>query len=124
MALAVQASAVEVIDDATVRANGRVYRLYHVDVPTPGHEAYCGLERARAADTANFIRDLLAHASVVQLRPGYNPRGRQTWPHDLSNTPLARITIDGQDLATILFAERRAVPWQRTDAHDWCARQP
>lgn len=120
--LALGATDIDVLSSVTFTTNGWVYRIYDIDAPKPGVGAMCDLERARAADTAAYIHDLLASAQSVEVRPGFDPRGRAVWPHDRAGRRLARVSIDGQDLAAILIAEGRAVPFDARQIHNWCGR--
>lgn len=120
MALAMAASSVEVTGADTLHYNGRIYRLYDVDAPQSGALARCRIERVRAEETAAIVRDLIARAERVEITPGYDPRGRRSWPSDRHGQRLATIKIDGRDLGEILIAEGRAAPWNNRENRDWC----
>lgn len=120
--LALIATDVEVLSSITFRTDGEVYRIYDIDAPKPGVGAMCDRERARAADTAAYIHDLMAAARRVEVHPGFDPRGRAVWPHDRAGRRLARVSIDGRDLAAILIAQGRAVPFDARQVHNWCGR--
>ncbi len=122
MALAISASQVQVVSSDTVFANGRPYRLYHVDVPRL--DAQCALERTRAAELQEFLQALVASAENVEVRPGFDPRGRQSWPNDLRGTRLARIAIEGRDLREILIEHGYAFRWTRSNQRNWCLPHP
>lgn len=117
-ALAVSANTVEVVGADAVRANGRVFRLYDIDAPQA--RAQCRRERERAAETADFVRGLLADAERVEIAPGYDPRGRQSWPRDHVGRRLAHIRIDGVDLGELLRQQGRAVHWDNYQTFNWC----
>lgn len=118
LAMAVVAGEVQVIDADIVRVGGRTYRIYHVD--TPRLDSTCSGEARLAEAAVTRMRELLTEAREVDVRPGYDPRSRRIWPHDLSGRRLARITIDGRDLAELLVAEGWAVRWDRHREHNWC----
>lgn len=120
-ALAVSANTVEVVSADAVRANGHVFRLYDIDAPQVG--AQCRRERERAAETAAYVRDLLANAARVEIRPGYDPRGRQSWPRDRAGRRLADIRIDGVDLGALLKQQGLAVRWNNHQTFNWCGRK-
>ena len=120
MALAMAASSVEVTGADTLRYNGRIYRLYDIDAPQAGALARCRIERTRAEETAAIVRDLVARAERVEIIPGYDPRGRRSWPSDRHDQRLATIKIDGRDLGDLLIAEGRAAPWNNRENHNWC----
>lgn len=120
MALAMSVSGVEVTGADTLRHEGRTYRLYDVDAPQSGELARCRTERARADDTAAFVRGLIVNAERVEITPGYDPRGRRSWPSDRHGQRLANIKIDGRDLGDILIANGRALPWNNRENHNWC----
>jgi endonuclease YncB( thermonuclease family) len=122
MALAVSASQVQVAGPDTVFANGRAYRLFRID--TPQADATCALERLRAEHLAAVVGDLVAAAHDVEIRPGFNPRGRQNWPNDHRGTRLARISLDGQDLGGILIARGLAYRWDNRNKRHWCLPNP
>ena len=120
-ALAVSANTVEVVGADAVRANGHVFRLYDIDAPQTG--AQCRRERERAADTEAYVRDLIAHAERIEIAPGYDPRGRQSWPRDHAGRRLADIRIDGVDLGELLKQQGRAVHWDNYQTFNWCGRK-
>jgi endonuclease YncB( thermonuclease family) len=122
MALAISASQVEVVNSDTVFANGRPYRLYRVDAPQT--DATCDLERLRAEHLAAVVTDLVSSAKSVEVRPGFDPRGRQGWPNDHRGTRLARIAVDGQDLGDILIARGLAYRWDNHNKRNWCVVYP
>ena len=122
MALAVSASQVQVVNSDTVFAQGHTYRLYRIDAPQ--ERTICDLERTRAAALEAFVQSLVASAHDVNIRPGVNPRGRQTWPSDHRGTRLARITIDGRDLGDILIESGYAFAWDNHNKRNWCLPQP
>jgi endonuclease YncB( thermonuclease family) len=120
-ALAVSANTVEVVGADSVRANGHVFRLYDIDAPQLG--AQCRRERERAADTQAYVRQLVAGAERVEIVPGYDPRGRPSWPRDHVGRRLADIRIDGADLGELLKAQGRAAPWNNYQTFNWCGRK-
>lgn len=120
LALAVNVSSVEVTGADSVRVNGREYALYDVDAPQV--RAQCRRERERAAETAAYVRTLMANAEHIEINPGYDPRGRRSWPSDRFGRRLADIRIDGRDLGDLLMAQGRAVRWDNAGTHNWCRR--
>ena len=119
--LGLMAAQVEVLNADSVRADGTIYRLYHVDAPQTGIAAKCQREIERSLDTAAFIRERMAGAERIQIIPGYDPPSRRSWPHDRRGRRLAYVIIDGHDLGELLIAEGRAVRWKRREEYNWCA---
>lgn len=119
--LIVSVSAVEVTSADVIQSGGRTYRIYDVDAPQLG--ASCRRERERAEETASFVRNLVANARRIEIVPGYDPRGRQSWPRDHVGRRLANILIDGRDLGEVLMQQGRAVPWNNSQTFNWCARR-
>lgn len=66
-----------------------------------------------------MVRGLIARAERLEIIPGYDPRGRGSWPSDRHGQRLAHIKIDGRDLGAILVAEGRAAPWNNRENRDW-----
>jgi endonuclease YncB( thermonuclease family) len=123
-ALAVLASNVQVVAGDVVVANGQPYRLYRVDAPQTGVFARCANEVNQAQALAAHVRDLVAAARVVEVRPAFDPQGRRSWPHDRAGRRLGYVTLDGRDLGQMLIAEQRATPWDSHQKHDWCSSPP
>lgn len=119
MALTLSAASVDVTGADSVRVNGREYALYDVDAPQLS--ARCRNERDRASEIATFVRGLIANAERVEITPGYDPRGRRSWPSDRFGRRLADIRIDGQDLGALLIARGLAAPWNNRENRNWCA---
>lgn len=65
--------------------------------------------------------ELLAGGREVKALPEWDPRGRSRWPVDGFGRRIARIEIDGRDLAAILLAEGHALPYDGGEHPDWCA---
>ena len=104
-------SHVTVVDGATVRLVGQAIRLVGFDTPET-YEARCAAERDLGEAATDRLRDLLARASSVQL--AYLPR------RDQYGRELARLVLDGRDVADIMVEEgfaRRYVGGQRGS---WC----
>ena len=115
----VQASSVEsvspsrltVVDGDTVRLAGEIIRLVGFDTPET-YRAQCEAERARGDAATERLRELLARASSARL--AYLPRG------DQYGRDLARLMLDGRDVADIMIGEGLARRYSGGQRRSWC----
>lgn len=111
-----------VIDGDTYRETkrGQEYRLFGIDTPETTR-GKCEAEKALGQVAASRVEALIDAAGEVRAFPAWNPRGRTDWPTDGFDRRIARIEIDGRDLAAILLAEGLAKPYDGEGPHpDWC----
>jgi endonuclease YncB( thermonuclease family) len=119
-ALAIGAAAVlhwpapiRIVDGDTVDRRGLRYRLVGFDAPEI-RRAKCPSERAAGRAAAARLAQVIASAETVQLVP---VRLRL----DVFGRILARLEVDGRDVAAIAIAEGWGVPHDgRSKRRDWC----
>ena len=117
---------IEVIDGDTVRYNGEIFRLVGFNTPESGLNAQCSRERALAAKATDRLQQLL-DGGVPNLRrvacacsPGTEGTRRCNY-----GRLCGKLTVDGEDVASILVAEglaERFVCWATScpQRRDWC----
>lgn len=104
---------VTVIDGDTVDRWPYRYRLLGFDAPEI-RRARCPSERQRGHEAKARLAELVASAQRVEI---VSAGRRDQW-----GRTLARLEIDGRDLAAIAVAEGWAAPYSgRGPRHDWCA---
>lgn len=104
-------SHVTVVDGDTVRLAGQAIRLIGFDTPET-YEAQCAAERDLGEAATDRLRDLLARASSAQL--AYLPR------RDQYGRELARLVLDGRDVADIMVGEGLARRYTGGHRQSWC----
>jgi endonuclease YncB( thermonuclease family) len=103
-----------VIDGDTIRlSNGERVRLLGIDAPEMPSRAKCAREASRAYAARDRLRELILHASELEMRPG----GDQD--RDVYGRQLRFLIIDGRDAGQTLMSEGLAQPWLGHPAH-WC----
>lgn len=117
---------IEVIDGDTVRYNGETFRLVGFNTPESELNAQCSRERALAAKATDRLQQLL-DGGVPNLQrvacacsPGTEGTRRCNYGRLCAN-----LTVDGEDVASILVAEglaERFVCWATScpQRRDWC----
>ncbi|WP_306116219.1 thermonuclease family protein [Roseovarius sp. MMSF_3305] len=100
-----------VVDGDTVRLSGQSIRLVGFDTPET-YRAECASERRLGDAATDRLRDLLAGASSAQL--AYLPR------RDQYGRDLARLMLDGQDVADIMVGEGLARRYTGGHRQSWC----
>lgn len=111
--VAVEPSAIFVIDGDTVELDGERIRVVGLDAPETHPGQYrCAAERARGETATATLRYMLADAetSALDILPRRDRYGRL----------LATLTLDGQDVATVLIAARLARPYDGGTRQGWC----
>jgi micrococcal nuclease len=104
---------VTAIDGDTV-AEGLVhFRLENIDAPETGERAECDAERMLGENAARRMAQLLGSGPVTIRRTGRI---------DKYHRPIALVSLGGQDIGSMLIAEKLAVAW-RGRQHDWCGRR-
>jgi len=104
-------SRLTVVDGDTVRLADETIRLVGYDTPET-YRAQCNAERTRGEMATDRLRQLLDGASRVQL--AYLPR------RDRYERKLARLLLDGHDVADILVGERLARRYSGGQRGSWC----
>ena len=104
-------SLLTVIDGDTVRLSGQSIRLVGFDAPEI-YRAQCDTERARGDAATERLRELLEGASSAQLV--YLPR------RDQYGRDLARLLLDGRDVADIMVGEGLARRYGGGQRQAWC----
>ena len=107
----VNPSRLSVVDGDTVRLNGETNRLVGFDTPET-YRAHCDAEREWGDAATERLRELLAWASSARL--AYLPR------RDRYGRDLARLMLDGEDVADIMVGEGLARRYSGGQRHSWC----
>ncbi len=110
--LAAIGAALIVIDGDTIRSDEERIRLEGIDAAEIGH-AKCEAERRLAVLAKHRLEQLLG-AGDVDIRRNAHPK-----PPDRYGRTLARVLVDGEDVACILIKEGYARPWTGR-REDWC----
>ena len=100
-----------VVDGDTVNLAGQSIRLVGFDTPET-YRAECASERRLGDAATDRLRDLLARASSAQL--AYLPR------RDQYGRDLARLMLDGQDVADIMVGEGLGRRYTGGHRQSWC----
>ena len=100
-----------VVDGDTVNLAGQSIRLVGFDTPET-YRAECASERRLGDAATDRLRDLLARASSAQL--AYLPR------RDQYGRDLARLMLDGRDVADIMVGEGLARRYSGGQRQSWC----
>lgn len=100
-----------VVDGDTVRLAGQAIRLIGFDTPET-YQAQCAAERDLGEAATARLRDLLAESSSAQL--AYLPR------RDQYGRDLARLMLDGRDVADIMVGEGLARRYNEGQRRPWC----
>ena len=107
-------AAILVIDGDTVEQAGVRWRLVGLDAPEI-HGARCAEERRRGIIAAARLITLLEQHGGTLERSAERRR-------DKYGRALGRLTIGGEDWASIAIREQLAVPFSgHGRRHDWCA---
>lgn len=102
---------IRVIDADTFDVGAERIRINNLDAPET-FRPHCDAERELGTRATVRARELIAAARVVTIYP---ERRR-----DRTSRVLARVEVDGQDLATLLIGQGLGRPW-RGRTSDWCA---
>ena len=100
-----------VVDGDTVLLAGETIRLIGFDTPET-YRAQCDAERAQGDAATERLRELLARASSARL--AYQPR------RDRYGRELARLMLDGRDVADIMVGEGLASRYSGGQRRSWC----
>ena len=110
--LAAIGAALIVIDGDTIRSDEEHIRLEGIDAAEIGH-AKCEAERRLAVLSKRRLEQLLG-SGPVDIRRNAHPKRP-----DRYRRTLARVLVDGEDVACILIREGYARPWTGRRV-DWC----
>lgn len=104
-------AALIVVDGDTIKSPyGLTYRILGYDTPET-FRAKCDAERELGFAAKARLEELLAGGQVRVLESGKMDRyGRS----------LARVTIDGEDLAVVMVREGLARPYKGEKRQSWC----
>lgn len=100
-----------VVDGDTVSLSGQSVRLVGFDTPET-YQAQCAAERNLGDAATDRLRDLLIRASSAQLV--HLPR------RDQYGRDLARLMLDGRDVADIMVGEGFARRYAGGQRQSWC----
>lgn len=101
-----------VVDGDTIKAPfGPTYRILGYDTPET-HLAKCDAERALGFAAKAKLEELLTRGEVRVLESGKTDRyGRS----------LAKVTVNGEDLARVMIREGLARPYHGEKRRSWCS---
>lgn len=99
------------VDGDTIKRAGQTIRLVGFDTPET-YQPQCDAELRRGKAATAKLRELLASASTAELT--YLPR------RDQYGRELARLTLDGRDVADILVREGLARHYHGGQRQSWC----
>lgn len=100
-----------VVDGDTVRLAGAMIRLTGFDAPET-YRARCDAELAKGEAATVRLRQLIDRATAAEL--AYLPR------HDDYGRDLARLTLDGRNVAETMIRESLARPYSGGQRSSWC----
>jgi micrococcal nuclease len=104
-------TALIVVDGDTIKAPfGPTYRILGYDAPET-HFAKCAAERELGLIAKARLEELLAQSEVRVLESGKTDKYRRK---------LATVTINGEDLATIMVREGLARRYHGERRQSWC----
>lgn len=102
-------------DGDTVRVGEEVVRLRGFDAPEVEH-ARCEAERRLGLMAKARIEALICAASAAEIDRGPAPE------RDRHKRSLARLMLDGRDVAEVMIAEQWARPYNGSIRKGWCSR--
>jgi len=105
-----------VVDGDTIRCENRSIRLVGFDTPETASKKACRYETGVIAKER--VEQLMRDARAWQVTPARTSRR-----FDRYDRLLAKLTVDGQDIADTLVAERLALRWassENSERPNWC----
>ena len=108
--LSAAAAHYSVHDGDTFRIGRERIRVLGMDAPEIGRGARCAREQEAAVAARDYLAQKLTSSSVKIERAG----------HDVYGRTLARVYVDGSDVATLMLANGLARPYTRGRHPDWC----
>lgn len=103
--------AISVYDGDTIRLGQERIRIVGLDTPEIGHRAECESEALAAEQAKQALIGEIARGNVALHRQGTDRYGRT----------LARVTVDGRDVADTLIAQGHARPYAGGRRESWCS---
>ncbi|MFN4355021.1 thermonuclease family protein [Parvibaculum sp.] len=103
--------AISVYDGDTIRLGQERIRIVGLDTPELGHRAECEFEALAAERAKQALIGEIARGNVELQRQGTDRYGRT----------LARVTVDGRDVADTLIAQGLARPYGGGRRESWCS---
>lgn len=101
--------AISVYDGDTIRLGQERIRIIGLDTPELGHRAECEFEGLAAEQAKQALIGEIARGNVALHRQGTDRYGRT----------LARVTVDGRDVAATLIASGHARPYAGGRRESW-----
>ena len=101
---------ISVYDGDTIRLGDERIRIVGLDTPELGHRAECESEALAAEQARQALIGEIARGNVALHRQGTDRYGRT----------LARVTVDGRDVAATLIANGHARPYAGGRRESWC----
>ena len=101
---------ISVYDGDTIRLGDERIRIVGLDTPELGHRARCQSEADAAEQAKRALKRAIARGDVALHRQGTDRYGRT----------LARVTVDGRDVAGTLISEGHARPYDGGRRNGWC----
>lgn len=102
---------ISVYDGDTIRLGDERIRIVGLDTPELGHRAQCQEEAVAAEQAKQALIAEFARGNVALERQGTDRYGRT----------LARVTVDGRDVADTLIAQGLARPYAGGRRDGWCS---
>lgn len=97
-------------DGDTFRIGAERIRVLGMDAPEIGRGANCDREQRAAIEARDFLARAVRGNNVRIERNGLDVYGRT----------LARVYVDGRDIASVMLASGLARPYVRGRHGDWC----
>lgn len=97
-------------DGDTFRIGRERIRVLGMDAPEIGSGARCAREQKAAIDARDFLRNRMDASEVRIERHG----------HDIYGRTLARVYVDGSDVAELMLANGLARPYTPGHHPNWC----
>jgi micrococcal nuclease len=102
---------ISIHDGDTIRLGDERIRIVGLDTPELGHRAQCQEEAVAAEQAKQALIAEIARGNVALERQGTDRYGRT----------LARVTVDGRDVADTLIAQGLARPYAGGRRDGWCS---
>lgn len=102
---------ISIYDGDTIRLGQERIRIVGLDTPELGHRAECESEALAAERAKQALIGEIARGNVALHRQGTDRYGRT----------LARVTVDGRDVADTLIAQGLARPYAGGRRESWCS---
>ncbi|NIJ41558.1 MULTISPECIES: thermonuclease family protein [Parvibaculum] len=100
-----------IYDGDTFRMGAERVRILGVDAPELGTRAKCAAEREAAIKARDYLRRKLRGGAVVTIERNGN---------DVYERTLARVFVDGHDIADDMISIGLAIPYSPSTHGKWC----